>query len=1339
MADTRETHTPQTSPVDFLAGGGEMGERIRAKDWSQTPLGPVERWQQSLKTVVRIMLTSRQPIWIGWGPELTKLYNDPYKAIVGGKHPDALGQPASVVWSELWEDLAPRLESAYQNNEGTYDEALQLIMERYGYPEETYYTFSYSPVPADEGGVGGIICANTDDTQRIIGERQVKLLRTLAAETADARTIEDACRLSANSLSQNPYDLPFAMLYLLDQEQRQVSLACSAGISKGHPALPETMALDAAGLWPFQEVLHTGKMRLIADVDHRLESLPTGAWKRPPHQAVAVPIAPAGQAGKAGVLIVGLNPFRLFDEGYQGFIQLVAGQLAASLANAQAYEEERKRAEALAEIDRVKTAFFSNVSHEFRTPLTLMLAPIEDMLAEKRALSPEQRERAELMHRNALRLLRLVNTLLDFSRIEAGRVQAAYVPTDLAALTADLASVFRSLIEKAGLRLIVECQDLSEPVFVDRDMWEKIVLNLLSNAFKFTFAGQITITLRQEDKQAQLTVRDTGIGIPPEELPRLFERFHRIQGARARTHEGSGIGLALVQELVHLHGGAIAAQSQVGVGTAFTVTLPLGTAHLPAAQIQSSRTLASTALGTAPFVEEARRWLPEGGQDEEQPEWLQEDSLALSVPQAPSKGKAARVLLADDNADLRAYLKRLLSARYEVDAVADGAAALQVAQQRLPDLVLSDVMMPELDGFGLLRELRANPSTRAIPVILLSARAGEEATIEGLAAGADDYLTKPFSAREVLARIAAHLEMANLRQEVSARVRELEAVFDSMPEGVDIIDAEGKILHMNRAGQQMLGQKDSEDVQAFFSGSPNQRARLLHMRDAHGYPLPEEQLPHLRIVRQGETLIGASAMEVFVRTLDGREREWSYGGAPIRNTLGHITGGVIAFWDITERHALERRTQQALAALLQLVETAVTTQAFNDPEDSSQQLVQATQSVFGCEVVSLVQIDPDSGRLTPLATSGRTAEESAAWRDHVGTYRIDQYHSPEELRRLQMGEIILPDAQAMIARGLPIYGMGSGATVPLMDQGQLVGVLSIGYRNLEYTSSPDDMTLLAWLARLASLLLQRERLLRERAEAQAHALALKETTERMDEFISIASHELRTPVTSIKSNIQLMLRRVEREAAEGTANHAQYPAIRPDTLQRTDRQIQRLIRLLDDMLDLSRIRAGKLELRPEMCDLAALVRETVESEAVAHPDRHIMLEETADGVIPIQGDSDRIGQVITNYLTNALKYSSATKPVIVRVRQNAKNAYVEVQDQGPGIPSDEQQYIWELFHRVPGINVQSGSGVGLGLGLHISKTLIERHQGHVGVNSTLGQGSTFWFTLPLANAGKTRG
>jgi signal transduction histidine kinase len=756
---------PPRHTAEILLGGGEMGARMRAMDWAATPLGPVERWPQSLKTAIRIMLTSRQAMFVWWGDELINLYNDAYKAIVGGKHPEALGQPASVVWREIWDQVGPRAESAMRENEGTYDESLLLIMERNGYPEETYYTFSYSPVPNDDGGTGGILCANTDDTQRIIGERQLALLRDLAVCTVDARTFDQACTLSARCLEAAPADLPFAMIYLVDAAKESVSLAGTCGIERGHRAAPEAALLAEPAVWPFAEVLRTHHATLVTGLGALFPDLPAGAWERPPHQAVAVPVAPSGGTGKSGILVAGLNPFRLFDNSYRGFIDLVASQLAASIGSAQAYEEERRRAEALAELDRAKTAFFSNVSHEFRTPLTLMLGPLDDILAKPAGEIPAaDRELLAIVQRNGQRLLKLVNSLLDFSRIEAGRVQATYEPVDLAAATAELASVFRAAVEKAGMRLVIDCQPLPEPVFVDHDMWEKIVLNLVSNAFKYTLDGEIRVVLRAASGMAVLSVEDTGTGIPAAELPNLFNRFHRVEGARGRTQEGTGIGLALVQELVRLHGGTVGVDSVAGEGSTFTVRIPLGREHLPAERIGGTRTLASTALGANPFVEEALRWLP--GVPAEAGE-------AFPVAPAPSGQDGAvpraRIVLADDNADMREYVRRLLAAHYDVLAVTDGQEAFRTAAEHRPELVLTDVMMPRLDGFGLLKALRADPRTAAIPVIMLSARAGEEARVEGLEAGADDYLIKPFSARELLARVGGTLALASVRREADRR------------------------------------------------------------------------------------------------------------------------------------------------------------------------------------------------------------------------------------------------------------------------------------------------------------------------------------------------------------------------------------------------------------------------------------------------------------------------------------------------------------------------------------------------------------------------------------------
>ena len=800
-----EVDAPATedSFLTFLAGGGEMGALIRGHDWSGTPLGPPQAWPQSLRTAVRIMLTSRQPIWIGWGPELTYLYNDPYQSIIGGKHPWALGRPASEVWSEIWSDIGPMLATALGGVEGTYVEEQLLIMERNGYPEETYYTFSYSPIPDDDGTPGGIICANTEDTPRVIGERQITLLRELAARTVNARSWRDAARTSIEALASDPRDVTFALLYLAAEEGEALSLTAAHGLAEGHPAAVPTLASSSGPGWPVRAVLADQQPRLVRDLEKAFGApFPGGAWDRPTTAAAVLSVAPTGETGRSGVLVVGLNPYRLFGEGYRSFLELAAGQIAAAIANADAYEEERRRVEALAELDRAKTAFFSNVSHEFRTPLTLMLGPLEDMASDA-AARETTRAQAALALRNGGRLLRLVNSLLDFSRIEAGRVRAAFEPTDLARFTAEIASSFRSAIERAGLTLELDCAPLPELAYVDREMWEKVILNLISNAFKFTFDGKIVVSVRTDSlaHAATIEVADTGIGIPADEIPRLFERFHRVEGAEGRSFEGSGIGLALVQELVKLHGGEISASSTPDHGTTFTIRLPLGHAHLPPDQVRVAAEPSAQVSGTRAheYLDEALRWLPGAATGASSASDLPPANVGGLMGRAAS-GEGRRVILADDNADMRGYVSRLLEGEgYAVATADDGQAALALAREAPPDLILSDVMMPKLDGFGLLKAVRADPALAGAPVILLSARAGEEAKVEGLEAGADDYLTKPFAARELLARVNANIQLAELRRE---SIRALEA------KQADLEDQTRALQIINRAAAAISGDLD---------------------------------------------------------------------------------------------------------------------------------------------------------------------------------------------------------------------------------------------------------------------------------------------------------------------------------------------------------------------------------------------------------------------------------------------------------------------------------------------------------------------------------------------------
>ena len=745
--------TPPRNALAVLHGGGEMGALMRATDWAKTPLGPAADWPQSLRTSVSILLESRFPMYIAWGPDFVQLYNDGYRPILGStKHPAAMGRGARETFAESWHIIGPMFEGVRQGT-AVGSEDWMLPLDRHGYLEECYFTFSYSPIRDESGEVGGVNVTVSETTGRVLGERRIRTLRDLAASGGVAQPEDDAWKGAARALEGNPFDVPFALLYRSRPAGESPELVAASGWAKDPAGAARFDDEEWQAKWPLRAT--TQGDQVVRDLRARFGDLPGGPWPEAPEAATVLAIARPGTTEPYGFLVAGTSPRRAPDVDHGAFLHLVADQIAAAVGNARSYAEEKRRAEALEEIDRAKTAFFSNVSHELRTPLTLMLGPVEDALADtEHPLSPEQRERQELIRRNGLRLQKLVNTLLDFSRVESGRAQIAFVPTDLAAFTVDLASSFESAMASAGLALIIDCPPLPETIFVDPAMWEKIVSNLLSNAFKFTFQGEVRVALEWRGDHVELSVADTGTGIPQDEMPRIFDRFYRVQGARGRSFEGTGIGLALVHELVKLHGGRVDVTSELGAGATFRISLPTGSAHLPKDAVRAAaRTLSPTGIGPHAFLAEVEQWNDPAPAKE------------VGPPAAPAAGPA-RILVVDDNSDMRGYLARLLSPHWAVETASDGARGLLAAQTHAPDVILSDVMMPGLDGLGLVRALRGDERTSTIPIMLLSARAGEEATIEGLESGADEYLVKPFSAKELCARVAALLDVSRLRREV---------------------------------------------------------------------------------------------------------------------------------------------------------------------------------------------------------------------------------------------------------------------------------------------------------------------------------------------------------------------------------------------------------------------------------------------------------------------------------------------------------------------------------------------------------------------------------------------
>ncbi len=1382
-----------------------MGRRIQAFDWSTTPLGPLEAWPQSLQSALSICLNSNFPIAIYWGGDLVLLYNDQWSPIPGEKHPRVLGRPAREAWPEIWHIIEPLFGRVMQSGEATRSRDQLLPMHRHGFTEECYFDYTFSPIRGEGGQVEGVFNAVLETTTRVIGERRLRTLRELGAwKTGEARTAEEACETATHILAENLHDLPFTLLYLLDG-QRRATLAGLTGLERGSKASPAVVDLDAPDApWPFRQVSETGKAAEVEALPLRFGPLPGGAWPESPQRAVVLPVAKSGQTELAGFVVAGISPRLALDDDYRGFLDLLAGHVAAAIASARAYEEERRRAEALAELDRAKTAFFSNVSHEFRTPLALLLGPAEDALADPQgALTATQRERVEVIHRNGRRLQRLVNTLLDFSRIEAGRVRATFEPTDLSAFTADLASNFRSACEKAGLTLTVDCPPLSERVFVDRQMWEKVILNLLSNAFKFTLDGEISVSLRQAGKSVELRVRDTGTGIPDDEMPRLFERFHRFENTRGRTHEGSGIGLALVQELVKLHGGSITAESQFGRGSTFTVSIPLGADHLPPEQVRRSPAPPAPTAAASSFVQEALHWLPQD--DEGFQSSLIQDDRNEPLPSGEraggerAGGERPRGVVADDNADMRRYIARLLSGQFTVEAVPDGAAALDAARRERPDLILSDVMMPRLDGFGLLRELRADPALATVPVILLSARAGEESRVEGVEAGADDYLVKPFSARELLARVTSQVQMARLRQEAEEAVRQSEERFrlfmNNSPTTAYIKDAEGRYVFVNRTVERQFARPLVEWVgKTDFDLFPPDEARLIRQNDqsvlawgmssafeevstrpdgvrrylSFKFPLFEQdgrrllagmslditeqkraeelaresqirerlranelqtvleavpavvwiahdrecrritgnraasellRLPHeanqsvtapagerpvhFKVMRDGVELRpdelpvqkAATGVEVRdfeeeVRFEDGKSVHLLGHAMPLRDEAGQVRGSVAAFVDITDRKRVEQMVRESESA-------------FRGMADNAPAMLWVTNAAGQCTYLSK-QWYGYTGR-----TPGAALSED----------RLDVVHPDDaaQARRifLDANKRMLPfTLDYRIRRHDGEYRWAVDAGLPRIEDGKFQG----------FVGSVFDV---------------HERKLAE--DANVHLVeSLREADRRKDEFLATLAHELRNPLAPLRNGLQVLRL---AGANEEMANQAR-------TMM--ERQLGQMVHLIDDLLDLSRISRGKIELRKERIELAQAIQQAVETSRPAIEQAgHELTLELPPGPLYVDADVTRLAQVFSNLLNNAAKYTERGGRIRLTVQRQGPEAVVSVRDTGIGIPASMLARVFEMFTQVDR-NLERAQG-GLGIGLSIVKRLVEMHGGSVEATSGgHGLGSEFVVRLPAA-------
>ncbi|BAY48004.1 ATP-binding protein [Scytonema sp. HK-05] len=722
----------KAKPEDCLAGGGEMGALMRSLNWSTTLLGPVSRWPQSLRTAVSILLASRFPMLIHWGPELVQFYNDGFRPILGDlKHPGALGQPAYPWWTEIWDVLTPMFERVLAG-EGTWYENQLILPNRNGYIEETYFTFSHSPIRDESGRVVGIFQAVTETTERVLDERRLRTLHDLGINTATAQVTQEACRIATETLSQNAADIPFALLYLLDESRRQAHLAGTAGLEPDTPASPRVIDLsaeDKPGSWPLARVARTGQTAQVDNLVAQFGALPGGPWPESPCVALVLPVAQPGVTLPTGLLVVGISPRRALNDTYRRFLSLVAGQIATAVANTRALEMERKRAEALAELDRAKSQFLANMSHELRTPLNGILGYAQ-ILKKGKTITDQQKSGLNIIHQCGEHLLNLINDVLDISKIEARKMELYPKNFHFPEFLEAIAEICRIRAEQKGIELIYETlTPIPKAVRADEKRLRQVLINLLGNAVKFTEQGYITFKVGYHQEKFRFQVEDTGIGIAKEKLEEIFLPFQQV-GEKIRETEGTGLGLTISRQLAELMGGDLKVESTLGKGSVFWLDLDL------------------------PEVE----WTDVAD--------ISENNII------GFKGLKRKILVVDDKWANRSVLVNMLEPLgFEVLEATDGLDGLNKAHQFQPDIILLDLVMPVMDGFEATRRLRMMPELEGVVVIAISASVFDFDHQQSREVGCDGFLPKPVREADLLEKVRVHLGLEWVYEEIDSKVQ----------------------------------------------------------------------------------------------------------------------------------------------------------------------------------------------------------------------------------------------------------------------------------------------------------------------------------------------------------------------------------------------------------------------------------------------------------------------------------------------------------------------------------------------------------------------------------------
>ena len=879
--------TTESGSSTVLSGGGEMGALMRSIDWSTTAVGPVDAWPQSLRTALSILLETGFPMYIAWGRDYTQFYNDGYRPILGStKHPMAMGAGTRETFAEIWDIIGPMFQGVMEGR-ATNVVDFMLPLDRHGFAEECYFIFSYSPIREESGRVGGVLVTVTETTARVVGERRLKTTQALAAETREAKTAAEACEIAGRVLATNSADLPFSRTFICSPRMvRRRRLAAAWA-----PPLLVWFCLRRSDWTTTSSPPSFDRAtRRCWEAERRQRGTGLPVASSTPGQIVLVPIARQGVDHPLGILVAGTSQRLLLDDAYRDFLTLVASQIGAAIAAAQALEEAEGRAEALAELDRAKTAFFSNVSHEFRTPLTLMIGPTEDALG-----SPEK-------------ALARGGTGNGSSQ----RAPAAQAREHVAGLFAH-----RSRTRDRHVR-----SDGSGGA--DRRSRQRVPIGHRTG--RAATGGRLSAVTERGLRRP----RDVGKDRPQSAV-------ERVQVHVPGLDRGGGGGDRQLTSSSACETPGSASRRTISPASSIDFTASNGRRRAPtrvpasAWPWSASWSPSTAAPSTSPASLEkeqysrcvsrsARRTLRENGSRRSQGEvmlgpprwaWAPRPTSKRRCDGCPPRRRPTRTdsqspparrpeFWSPTTTPTCATICRACSRLdFRSKSVGDGTAALEAVRRRPPDVIVSDVMMPGLDGFQLLAALRADEAIRTIPFILLSARAGEEARIDGLHAGADDYLVKPFSARELIARVDAQLVRAKMRSLEEAQAVRLASVFAHAPVGIATLKGAAHVFEFaNRRYLDLIGGRPVE-------GKP--------IRDA----LPELEGQGIYelldgVYQSGEPFEGRSVRVMIQRQRSAPEEAFfDFVYQPLFDDAAQVTGIAIVAFDVTELTNARRDAEAA--------------------------------------------------------------------------------------------------------------------------------------------------------------------------------------------------------------------------------------------------------------------------------------------------------------------------------------------------------------------------------------------------------------------------------------------